>query len=87
VEDYISDFDYYLNSHVSMAIDLLSNSDEFIELSVEKSVDIVDPKIESSFVARCHYYFKEALNSSSMNDQSMKNEKCDFRFPHKINGL
>ena len=29
----------------------------------------------------------EALNNSSMNSQSTKNEKCDFRFSHKINGL
>ena len=28
------------------------------------------------------YLFKEALNNSSLNSQSTKNEKCDFRFSH-----
>jgi len=31
--------------------------------------------------------FKEALNNSSMNSQSMKSEKCDFHFSLKINNL
>ncbi len=31
--------------------------------------------------------FGKALNNSSINYQSTKNENCDFRFSHKINGL
>ncbi len=57
VEGYTFDFDYYLNRHMPMSIDLLSNSKGFKGVSVVKGIDIIEPKIESSFVAMCHYYF------------------------------
>ena len=51
------DFDYYLNKHMPMSIDLLSNAEGFKGVSVERGVDIDEPKIESTYVAMCHYYF------------------------------
>jgi uncharacterized protein (TIGR02118 family) len=57
VDGYTFDFDYYLNRHMPMSIELLSNSKGFKGVSVEKGIDIDEPKIESSFVAMCHYYF------------------------------
>lgn len=56
-EGYEFDFDYYLNKHMPMSIELLSKAKGFKGVSVEKGVDIEDPKIESSFIAMCHYYF------------------------------
>jgi len=40
-----------------MSIDLLSNAEGFKGVSVERGVDIDEPKIESTYVAMCHYYF------------------------------
>jgi uncharacterized protein (TIGR02118 family) len=57
-ENYTFDFDYYLNKHMPMSIDILSKEKGFIGVSVEKGIDIKEPKIESSFVAMCHYYFE-----------------------------
>lgn len=57
-EGYIFDVDYYLNKHMPMSIDLLSNAKGFKGVSVEKGIDIEEPKIESSYVAMCHYYFE-----------------------------
>ena len=57
-EGYIFDFDYYLNKHMPLSIDLLSNAKGFKGVSVEKGIDIEEPKIESSYVAMCHYYFE-----------------------------
>jgi len=51
------DFDYYLNKHMPMSIKLLSQAKGFKSVSVEKGVDVEEPKIESSYVAMCHYYF------------------------------
>ncbi len=56
-EGYKFDFDYYMNEHMPRSIDLLSVAKGFKGVSVEKGVTIEDPKIESSFVAMCHYYF------------------------------
>ena len=52
------DFDYYLNKHMPMSIDLLSNAKGFKGVSVERGIDIEEPKIESSYIAMCHYYFE-----------------------------
>ena len=52
------DFDYYLNKHMPMSIELLSGAKGFMGVSVEQGMNIEDPKIESSYVAMCHYYFE-----------------------------
>jgi uncharacterized protein (TIGR02118 family) len=56
-EGYEFDFDYYLNKHMPMSIDLLSRSKGFKGVSVERGIDIEEPNIKSSYVAMCHYYF------------------------------
>ncbi|VAW94434.1 hypothetical protein MNBD_GAMMA22-3142 [hydrothermal vent metagenome] len=56
--DYTFDFEYYLNKHMPMSINLLSSAKGFKGVSVEKGIDIEEPKIESSYVAMCHYYFE-----------------------------
>lgn len=58
---YEFDFSYYLSKHMPWSIELLSKAIGFKGVSVERGVDIEDPKIESSYVAMCHYYF-ETLN-------------------------
>ena len=40
-----------------VSIELLSNAKGFRGVSVEKGIDIERPKIESSYIAMCHYYF------------------------------
>lgn len=52
------DFDYYLNKHMPMSINLLSNAQGFKGVSVERGIDIEELKIESSYIAMCHYYFE-----------------------------
>ncbi|MEC4677345.1 MAG: EthD family reductase [Nitrospirota bacterium] len=56
-EGYQFDFDYYLNQHMPMSIEKLSGAKGFIRVSVERGIDIDEPKIESTYVAMCHYYF------------------------------
>lgn len=56
-DGYRFDFDYYLNKHMPRSIELLSKAKGFRGVSVERGKDIEDPKIESSYVAMCHYYF------------------------------
>jgi uncharacterized protein (TIGR02118 family) len=51
------DFDYYLNRHMPKSIEYLSRAKGFRGVSVERGIDIEEPKIESSYVAMCHYYF------------------------------
>jgi len=51
------DFGYYLNKHMPRSIELLSASKGFKGVSVERGIDIVEPTINSSYVAMCHYYF------------------------------
>lgn len=51
------DFDYYLNKHMPMSIDRLSRAKGFKGVSVERGVNIDNPKLDSSYVAMCHYYF------------------------------
>jgi uncharacterized protein (TIGR02118 family) len=56
-EGYEFDFDYYLNRHMPMSLERLSGAKGFRGVSVERGIDIEEPKIESSYVAMCHYYF------------------------------
>jgi uncharacterized protein (TIGR02118 family) len=56
-DGYEFDFDYYLNKHMPRSMELLAGAKGFKGVSVERGVDIDEPKIESSFVAMCHYYF------------------------------
>ena len=57
-EGYVFDFDYYLNKHMPMSIELLSGAKGFKGVSVERGMDIEEPRVVSSFVAMCHYYFE-----------------------------
>ena len=50
------DFDYYLNKHMPRSIELLSRAKGFKGVSVERGISI--PKIESSYMAMCHFYFE-----------------------------
>lgn len=52
------DFDYYLNKHMPRSIALLSGAEGFKGVSVERGIDIDEPRIESPYVAMCHYYFE-----------------------------
>jgi len=56
-EGYKFDFDYYLNKHMPMSIEHLSKAKGFKGVSVERGINIEEPKIESTYVAMCHYYF------------------------------
>jgi len=40
-----------------MSIELLSKAKGFQGVSVERGIDIEEPKMESSYIAMCHYYF------------------------------
>lgn len=51
------DFDYYLNTHMPLSIELLSKAKGFRGVSVERGIDMTQPPITSSYVAMCHYYF------------------------------
>jgi len=56
-EGYRFDFEYYLNTHMPMTIDRLAGAKGFKGVSVERGVDIDEPKVASSYVAMCHFYF------------------------------
>lgn len=45
-----------------MSVDRLSRAKGFKGVSVERGVDIAEPRIESSYVAMCHYYFDTLEN-------------------------
>ena len=51
------DFDYYIEKHMPMSIACLSDAKGFRGVSVERGIDIEEPKLESSYFAMCHYYF------------------------------
>ena len=61
-EGYRFDFDYYLHTHMPMSIERLSKAKGFRGVSVERGVNIDEPRIESSYVAMCHYYFDSLEN-------------------------
>jgi uncharacterized protein (TIGR02118 family) len=56
-DGYKFDFDYYLTRHMPMSIERLSQAKGFRGVSVERGIDIAEPKIESFYIAMCHYYF------------------------------
>lgn len=51
------DFDYYINSHMPMSIDLLSMHPGFRGVSIEKGVANADPKNALAYVAICRFCF------------------------------
>ena len=61
-EAVVFDFDYYLNKHMPMSIELLSKAKGFQGVSVERGIDITEPQITSSYLAMCHYYFDTLEN-------------------------
>jgi len=61
-EDYSFDFDYYLNKHMPISIEFLSKAKGFKGVSVERGIAIEEPKMETSYVAMCHYYFDTLEN-------------------------
>lgn len=62
INGYRFDFEYYLNRHMPMSIELLSKAKGFVGVKVERGVSIDTPSIESSYVAMCHYYFDTLEN-------------------------
>jgi uncharacterized protein (TIGR02118 family) len=56
-QGYKFDFDYYLNKHMPMSIERLSGAKGFKGVSVERGVEMDEPKIYSHYIAMCHYYF------------------------------
>ncbi|MCJ8350856.1 EthD family reductase [Moritella sp.] len=61
MDDYHFDFDYYLNIHMPMSIEILSNAEGFKGVKVERGIDISNT-IDSTYVAMCHYYFDTLEN-------------------------
>ena len=51
------DYEYYLNIHMPMSIEKLSQAKGYKGVSVERGISLETPDIESSFHAMCHYYF------------------------------
>jgi len=56
-ENYRFDFDYYLNTHMPMSMERLAGAKGFKGVSVERGISFDAPKIDSAYVAMCHYYF------------------------------
>ncbi|NQZ49077.1 MAG: EthD family reductase [Moritella sp.] len=61
MDNYHFDFDYYLNIHMPMSIEILSNAEGFKGVKVERGIDI-SHTIDSTYVAMCHYYFDTLEN-------------------------
>lgn len=61
-DEYQFDFDYYLNTHMPMSIEKLSGAKGFKGVSVERGIELDEPRIESSYIAMCHYYFDTLEN-------------------------
>ena len=53
----VDSIDYYLNKHMPLSTALLSGAKGFRGVSVERGMEIEEPRIESTYVAMCHYYF------------------------------
>ena len=51
------DFDYYLNTHMPMSIELLSGAPGYRGVSVETGIDVEAAQLISGYFAMCHYYF------------------------------
>ncbi len=52
------DYEYYLNIHMPMSIEKLSNAKGYKGVSVERGISLETPCIKSSFYVMCHYYFE-----------------------------
>ncbi|KXO10628.1 ethyl tert-butyl ether degradation protein Ethd [Moritella sp. JT01] len=61
MDNYHFDFDYYLNTHMPMSIEILSNAEGFKGVKVERGIDISNT-IDSTYVAMCYYYFDTLEN-------------------------
>ena len=61
-DDYHFDFEYYKNVHMPLSIAKLSDSKGFVGVSVERGITIDEPRMPSSYVAMCHYYFDTLEN-------------------------
>lgn len=61
-DDGTFDYEYYLNTHMPMSIDLLSKAPGFKGVSVETGMEIDYPEIKSRYFAMCHYYFDTLEN-------------------------
>jgi uncharacterized protein (TIGR02118 family) len=75
------DFDYYLNVHMPRSIEILSKEKGFVKVLVEKGVDIKEPKIESSYVAMCHYYFEtleDFMSAFSPHAQELQGDIANY---------
>lgn len=57
IDGYRFDFEYYLEKHMPLSIERLSGAKGFKGVSVERGLNIDEPKIDSRYVAMCHYYF------------------------------
>ena len=52
------DMKYYLETHMPLSIEKLSKGKGFKAVSVERGIDLAEPKIESTYHAVCHYTFE-----------------------------
>lgn len=51
------DFEYYLEKHMPLSLERLSNAKGFQSVSVEKGSALSEAGIPCSYIAMCHYYF------------------------------
>ena len=51
------DFDYYINKHMPMSIDLLSIHQGFRGVSVERGLMGATPDSDATYTAMCHFLF------------------------------
>ncbi|MEW6127829.1 MAG: EthD family reductase [Acidobacteriota bacterium] len=52
------DMDYYIETHIPLAIDLLSTHPGFKGVSVDKGLGCAPPGSEAAYVAICHFLFE-----------------------------
>ncbi len=57
-EDRRFDLKYYVEQHMPLSIELLSEHPGFVSVSVERGVAGADPDAAPAFVATCHYVFR-----------------------------
>lgn len=57
VEDARFDFEYYTESHMPRAIDLLSAHPGFKGVSVEQGIGGAEPNSAPAYIAMCHFEF------------------------------
>lgn len=54
------DFDYYINKHMALAIELLGGHPGYKSVRVEKGSRGMPPQNEANHVAMCHFEFTSA---------------------------